>query len=125
MSLQVIDEKQYSPEVHYGTGRYTFTREEIGTPYVQLGVRILVDPNDPADMKKVHALQHAIKVEQPGGPGRFEAPNWGSGKPEEGPRRAARIGHDPPGYKAHVRPQGSGRSGTAPDWNRHGLWRQS
>jgi len=76
MSLQVIDEKQYSPEVHYGTGRYTFTREEIGTPYVQLGVRILVDPNDPADMKKVHALQHAIKVEQPGGPGRFEAPNW-------------------------------------------------
>ena len=27
-------------------------------------------------MKKVHALQDAIKVEQPGGPGRFEVPNW-------------------------------------------------
>jgi hypothetical protein len=76
MSLQVIDGDQYTPEVHYGAGRHTFTREKIGTRYVQLGVRILVDPNDPEDMKKVHALQDAIKVEQPGGPGRFEVPNW-------------------------------------------------
>src|SRR5689334_17977714 len=60
MSLQAIDGEQYTPEVHYGAGRYTFTRERIGTRYVQLGVRILVDPNDPEDMKKVHALQDAI-----------------------------------------------------------------
>src|SRR5215204_3042641 len=76
LSLQVIDGDQYTPEVHYGAGRHTFTREKIGTRYAQLGVRILVDPNDPEDMKKVHALQDAIKVEQPGGPGRFEVPNW-------------------------------------------------
>ena len=31
MSLQVIDGEQYSPEVHYGAGRHTFTREKIGT----------------------------------------------------------------------------------------------
>jgi hypothetical protein len=76
MSLQVIDGEQYSPDVHYGAGRYTFTREKIGTRYVQLGVRMLVDPNDPEDLKKVHALQDAITVEQPGGPGRFEVTNW-------------------------------------------------
>jgi hypothetical protein len=76
MSLQVIDADQYTPEVHYGAGRYTFTRQKIGTRYVQLGVRILVDPNDPEDLKKVHALQDAITVEQPGGPGRFEVTNW-------------------------------------------------
>jgi hypothetical protein len=76
MSMQVIDGDQYTPEVYYGAGRYTFTREKIGTRYVQLGVRILVDPNDPEDMKKVHALQDAITVEQPGGPGHFEVPNW-------------------------------------------------
>lgn len=76
MSLQVIDGEQYTPEVHYGVGRYTFNREKIGTRYVQLGVRILVDPNDQEDMKKVHALQDAITVEQPGGPGRFEVPDW-------------------------------------------------
>jgi hypothetical protein len=76
MSLQVIDGEQYSPEVHYGGGRYTFTREKIGTRYVQLGVRILVDPADPEDIKRVYALQDAIRIEQPGGPGRFEVPNW-------------------------------------------------
>ena len=76
MSLQVIDGNQYTPEVHYGAGRHTFTREMIGTRYVQLGVRILVNPNDPEDVNKVHALQDAITVEQPGGPGRFEVPNW-------------------------------------------------
>jgi hypothetical protein len=84
MSLQVIDEDQYTPEVHYGAGRYTFTREKIGTRYVQLGVRILVDPNDPEDMKKVHALQDAITVEQPGGPGHFEVPNWDPGQAHAG-----------------------------------------
>jgi hypothetical protein len=76
MSLQVIDEDQYTPQVIYGGGTYTFTREKIGTRYISLGVRILVDPADPADVKQVHALQDAIKVEQPGGPGKFEEPNW-------------------------------------------------
>jgi Protein of unknown function (DUF1254) len=30
MSLQVIDGDQYTPEVHYGAGRHTFTREKRG-----------------------------------------------------------------------------------------------
>ena len=63
----VIDEDHYVPEVVYGAGSYTFTREKIGTRYVSFGVRILVDPADPEDIKQVHALQDAIKVEQPGG----------------------------------------------------------
>ena len=40
-----------------------------------VGVRTLVDPHDPADMDKVHALQDALKVEQKS-PGKFEVPNW-------------------------------------------------
>jgi Protein of unknown function (DUF1254) len=67
ISLQVIDEDQYTPQVVYGAGTYTFTREKIGTRYVTLGVRILVDPADPEDIKQVHALQDAITVTQPGG----------------------------------------------------------
>jgi hypothetical protein len=51
MSMQVIDEDQYTPEVIYGTGSHTFTREKIGTRYVTLGVRILVDPADPEDIR--------------------------------------------------------------------------
>jgi hypothetical protein len=76
LSLQVIDEDHYTPQVVYGGGTHTFTREKVGTRYVALGVRILVDPNDPADLNQVHALQDAIKVEQPGGPGKWEVPNW-------------------------------------------------
>jgi hypothetical protein len=76
MSMQVIDEDHYTPEVIYGAGSHTFTKEKIGTRYVSLGVRILVDPGDPQDIKQVHALQDAITVTQPGGPGRFEVPNW-------------------------------------------------
>jgi hypothetical protein len=76
MSMQVIDEDHYTPEVIYGAGNYTFKREKIGTRYVSLGVRILVDPVDPGDIMQVHTLQNAIAVSQQGGPGRFEVPNW-------------------------------------------------
>jgi hypothetical protein len=76
LSLQVIDEDHYTPEVVYRAGSYTFTREKIGTRYVTLGVRILVNPADPDDLKQVHALQDAMTVTQPGGPGRFDVPHW-------------------------------------------------
>jgi hypothetical protein len=76
MSMQVIDEDHYTPEVVCGAGSHTFTREKIGTRYVSLGVRILVNPADPEDVRQVHALQDGIAVMQPGGPGRFEIPNW-------------------------------------------------
>jgi hypothetical protein len=76
MSMQVIDEDHYTPEVIYGGGTYTFNRDKIGTRYASLGVRILVNPADPEDVKQVHSLQDAITVTQPGGPGRFEVPNW-------------------------------------------------
>src|SRR5262245_16614354 len=76
MSLQVTDEDHYSPLVAYGAGRHTLTKEKIPTRYVAAGVRILVDPNDPQDIRHVNELQDAIKVEQPGGPGKWEVPNW-------------------------------------------------
>jgi len=75
MSMQVIDEDMYTPQVTYDAGSYTFTREQIGTRYVLLVVRILVDPANPDDVKRVHSLQDAIKVSQQS-PGSFEVPNW-------------------------------------------------
>jgi hypothetical protein len=76
MSMQLIDQDNYVPAVYYGAGKQTMTREKIGTRYVLPLIRILVDPNDPKDMAKAHELQDAIKVEQPGGPGKFEVPAW-------------------------------------------------
>jgi hypothetical protein len=76
MSLQIISEDHYTPLVAYGPGTHTLSRNGIGTRYVLAAVRTLADPNDPKDLQQVHALQDAIKVSQPGGPGRFEMPAW-------------------------------------------------
>jgi hypothetical protein len=75
LSMQVIDEDQYTPAVVYGAGKHTLTRKEIGTRYVLAAVRILVNPASRKDLEEVHKLQDAIKVEQQS-PGRFEPPHW-------------------------------------------------
>jgi hypothetical protein len=76
MSMQVIDEDEYSPEVVYGVGTHTLTKDKIGTRYVLVAFRALVNPDDPKDVEAVHVLQDAIKVDQPGGPGKFVTPQW-------------------------------------------------
>jgi hypothetical protein len=72
----VIDEDHYVFTVVYGAGRHTLTKAKIGTRYAVAAIRTLVDPNDPKDVAQVNTLQDAVKVEQPGGPGRFKVPNW-------------------------------------------------
>lgn len=75
MSAQVIDEDEYTPMVVYRPGSFTLTRDKIGTRYVLVGVRTLVNPADPKDVDKVHALQDAIKVSQKSA-GKFDVPKW-------------------------------------------------
>ncbi len=74
MSMIVIDEDQYTPAVYYG-GSHNFTKQQIGTRYLMLALRTFFDPNDPEDIKKVHALQDTVKVSQQS-PGTFEIPKW-------------------------------------------------
>jgi len=76
MSLQTVTEDHYSPPTAYAPASVTLTRAAIGTRYVMIIVRTLADPRSAADLKAAHALQDAIKVEQAGGPGTFEVPNW-------------------------------------------------
>ncbi len=75
MSMQVIDEDQYTTQVNYKPGAYTLSRGKDGTRYVIVALRTLVDPNNPDDVTQVHALQDAIKVQQ-ASPGSFEVPQW-------------------------------------------------
>jgi hypothetical protein len=75
MSMQVINEDHYVPEVVYGKGSYTLTKNKVGTRYVAVAIRTLVDPANEKDIRDVHALQDAIKVSQKN-PGKFEAPDW-------------------------------------------------
>lgn len=75
MAVQVIDQNHYVADVFYAPGTHTLSREKIGTRYVCLAIRTFVNPNDPADIEAVHALQDAIRVEQEA-VGEFEVPDW-------------------------------------------------
>ncbi len=70
MSMQSWNQDQHTPGVHYKGGVYKLTREEVGTRYVLVALRMLVN------VQKGRDLQDSIKVEQPGGPGTFEVPDW-------------------------------------------------
>lgn len=75
MSMQTINEDEYTPVVYYGKGAYTLTKEKVGTRYVLAAVRTLVNPEDSSDVDAVHKLQDAIQVSQ-NNPGTFEVPKW-------------------------------------------------
>jgi hypothetical protein len=75
MSLMVINEDHYVPFVAYDTKPHVLTEKNAGTRYVMIGVRTLVDPNNPKDLDDVHKLQDAIKV-SPKDAGKLELPSW-------------------------------------------------
>lgn len=75
MSMISIDEDQYARFVFYDPGAYTFSRDNIGTRYVLIGIRTFVDANDPKDLAAAQALQDAIRI-APRELGRFEVPDW-------------------------------------------------
>src|SRR6201999_4042930 len=64
MSLMIVNEDHYVPSVTYDAGPHTFNRKTVGTRYMVVGVRTLVDPADPKDVAEVHRLQDLIKAEQ-------------------------------------------------------------
>jgi len=76
MSLMAVNEDHYIVDVKYGAGSYNFTRDQVGTRYMLIGLRTLVNPSVPKDLDSVHTLQDGVKVDQPGGPGKFEIPTW-------------------------------------------------
>lgn len=74
-SLLVITQDQYNPVLKNGPGEVQLTIDSVGTRYVMALIRTFADPDSPEDMKKAHALQDAIQVEQ-GSAGRLELPDW-------------------------------------------------
>lgn len=96
MSALVIDEDHYVLDTFYDSTPHRFARGDGDTRYITLLIRTFVDPGDPSDLAEVHALQDAIRIGQPGGPGHFEVPDWDPASLAE--TRAAvgiRTGFDP------------------------------
>jgi len=74
-SMLVINQDHSMLPVEHGAGRFTLTREEVGTRYAIVLLRTFADPNDPADMKAANALQDRVQTEQ-ASVGTFEVPAW-------------------------------------------------
>lgn len=75
-SMQVINEDHYVVgDVEYRPGTYHFDRQAVGTRYVLIALRTLVDPASADDIRQVHDLQDKVTLSQ-AAPGKWEAPNW-------------------------------------------------
>lgn len=75
IAMQVINQDEYTKSVEYEAKSYTFTKESVGTRYVCLIVRILVNSDDEKDNQVVTELQNKINATQ-SSVGTFEIPNW-------------------------------------------------
>lgn len=75
ISMQVLNEEEYTKAVQYKPGKYKISKKSVGTRYVCIIVRVLVDGEDEADNQAVTEIQNKIKAEQ-SSPGTFEVPNW-------------------------------------------------
>jgi hypothetical protein len=73
--MQVINQDEYTKSVKYDAKTYTFTKESVGSRYVCLIVRILVNGDDEKDNQMVTEIQNKITVTQ-SSIGTFEIPNW-------------------------------------------------
>ena len=58
----VVNEDHYINRVLHEAGEYELTTAEFDTPYVLVGVRILVDPANPEDVAAVNALQERFQA---------------------------------------------------------------
>ena len=74
-SMLVINQDHSMLTTEHGAGKFTLTREKIGTCYVFIIFRTFADPSNPEDVKAANALQDRIKVEQAEA-GSFEIPEW-------------------------------------------------
>jgi hypothetical protein len=74
MSLMAVSQDHYTTTV-YGAGPHIYDKDGVGTRYVLIGIRTLVDPSDPKDLAEVHALQDAVSVSQQS-TGTLELPSW-------------------------------------------------
>ncbi|WP_129645739.1 DUF1254 domain-containing protein [Peristeroidobacter agariperforans] len=82
MSLLIINEDHYTQPVTYAPGRFTFTRDAVGTRYMFAAVRTLANPADPTDLQAATAAQDRIEV-QTSAAGRFEIPDWSAAERDE------------------------------------------
>jgi hypothetical protein len=63
LSAMVVNEDHFVNSVLHEPGEHTLTSDQYESRYVLVGVRILVDPNDPGDVGAVAAVQDRLAIE--------------------------------------------------------------
>jgi hypothetical protein len=61
-SMMVLNQDHYINGIFHEPGEHRLTMDEFDTRYVLVGVRILVQPDDPEDVAAVNALQDQLAV---------------------------------------------------------------
>ena len=75
LSVMAVDEDHYVNRVLHDPGRYDLSVEELGSRYVAIAVRTLVDPRDPDDVEAVAAVQDQLRIDAVAGEP-FELPEY-------------------------------------------------
>lgn len=60
LSVMAVNQNHYVNAVFHEPGDHEMTLDAMGTPFVLLAARILVDPSDPDDLAEVNALQDQL-----------------------------------------------------------------
>ena len=63
-SMMIVNEDHSIPPAIYKAGSYTLTQKDVGTRYVAVLFRTLVNASDANDIKLANAVQNQIIVEQ-------------------------------------------------------------
>jgi hypothetical protein len=62
LSVMIVNEDHYINRVFHDPGTYDLTVEELGSPYVVVAARTLVDPRDPDDLVAVAVVQDQLGI---------------------------------------------------------------
>lgn len=75
VSAMVVDQDHYIPLLMHEAGTFELTEKACGSPFVMVGIRILVDPEDPEDVAEVNRLQDLCRITSVAG-GEFTHPPY-------------------------------------------------
>ena len=62
LSVMVVNEDHYINRILHEPGDYELTTADFDTDYIAVAARILVDPNNPADVSTVNQLQDQLAI---------------------------------------------------------------
>lgn len=62
LSVMVVNSDHYIPVVFHESGTFSLSPNELGSDFVLIAARILVDPEDPGDVLAVNQLQNELVI---------------------------------------------------------------